>query len=287
MTADNYERCLANTLKEEGGYSNHPSDPGGPTMRGVIQRVYDDWRVLHGLPKQHVKFISETELRAIYRVGYWNKVRGDEFPKGPDQLAFDIGVNSGPGRAQSLIADVIGINGSGGMVAVARAAGAVTDKVDLCKRICARRERFYRGIPHFKAFAKGWLARNARMEAISVRMALEAVNPVVVKDRLEKEAARADKARTNAGSGAAAGGTGTVGGTGTAASSADPAWDWGTILAIGLGIALCAVVTVICVRLYLKHRERVHAYLAAAKGELESNIGDAMLAFRNRLAIGG
>jgi Glycosyl hydrolase 108 len=37
MTAQNYPRCLANTLNEEGGWSNHPSDPGGPTMRGVIQ----------------------------------------------------------------------------------------------------------------------------------------------------------------------------------------------------------------------------------------------------------
>ena len=44
MASDNFERCLAITLKWEGGYSNHPDDPGGPTMRGIIQREYDAWR---------------------------------------------------------------------------------------------------------------------------------------------------------------------------------------------------------------------------------------------------
>ena len=44
MASDNFQRCLTVTLKWEGGYSNHPDDPGGPTMRGIIQREYDAWR---------------------------------------------------------------------------------------------------------------------------------------------------------------------------------------------------------------------------------------------------
>ena len=48
MASDNFEHCLAITLKWEGGYSNHPDDPGGPTMRGIIQREYDAWRTRQG-----------------------------------------------------------------------------------------------------------------------------------------------------------------------------------------------------------------------------------------------
>ena len=48
MASGNFERCLAVTLKWEGGYSNHPDDPGGPTMQGIIQREYDAWRRKQG-----------------------------------------------------------------------------------------------------------------------------------------------------------------------------------------------------------------------------------------------
>jgi lysozyme family protein len=48
MTAANYPRCLANTLREEGGWTNDPRDPGGPTMRGVIQREYTKYRAEQG-----------------------------------------------------------------------------------------------------------------------------------------------------------------------------------------------------------------------------------------------
>ena len=41
MTAENFQACLAFTLKYEGGKSNDPRDPGGRTMEGVTQATYD------------------------------------------------------------------------------------------------------------------------------------------------------------------------------------------------------------------------------------------------------
>ncbi|MFZ1893647.1 MAG: glycosyl hydrolase 108 family protein, partial [Rhodoplanes sp.] len=95
MSAANYPRCLANTLREEGGWSNHPSDPGGPTMRGIIQREYTKYRAGKGLPNQSVRYITEVELQEIYAGNYWKPMLGDRWPKGPDQIVFDIAVNSG------------------------------------------------------------------------------------------------------------------------------------------------------------------------------------------------
>jgi lysozyme family protein len=40
MSAD-FQRALAFVLKAEGGYTNHPSDRGGPTNKGILQREYD------------------------------------------------------------------------------------------------------------------------------------------------------------------------------------------------------------------------------------------------------
>jgi lysozyme family protein len=99
MASDNFERCLAITLKWEGGYSNHPDDPGGPTMRGVIQREYDAWRKKNGKRPRPVKQIDDDELRTIYRDGYWDAMSCDELPAGFDLCVFDAAVNSGVGRA--------------------------------------------------------------------------------------------------------------------------------------------------------------------------------------------
>ena len=67
MASNSFERCLAITLKWEGGYSNHPDDPGGPTMRGIIQREYNTWRKKNGKRLRPVHQIDEDELQSIYR----------------------------------------------------------------------------------------------------------------------------------------------------------------------------------------------------------------------------
>ncbi len=103
MASDNFERCLAITLKWEGGYSNHPDDPGGPTMRGIIQREYDAWRKKNGKRPRPVGQIDDDELRTIYRDEYWDAMSCDEFPAGFDLCVFDAAVNSGVGRARAWL----------------------------------------------------------------------------------------------------------------------------------------------------------------------------------------
>ena len=39
----NYDKCLETILHNEGGYVNHPKDPGGETNLGVTKRVYEEW----------------------------------------------------------------------------------------------------------------------------------------------------------------------------------------------------------------------------------------------------
>lgn len=173
MTAQNYARCLANTLREEGGWTSDPRDPGGPTMRGIIQREYDCYRDARALPHQSVRFIGEPELQAIYAGNYWKPMHGDLWPKGPDQIVFDIAVNSGTGRAPQIMGAAMGTSerNPAKLAVLAQGSG---DRVGIVKRACARRASFYRARRTFSAFGRGWLRRNARTEVIGVRMALEA-----------------------------------------------------------------------------------------------------------------
>ena len=100
MASGNFERCLAATLKWEGGYCNHPDDPGGPTMRGVIQREYDAWRMKQGKRARPVHQIEEDELREIYRSEYWDAMDCGDLSAGMDLCVFDAAVNSGVARAR-------------------------------------------------------------------------------------------------------------------------------------------------------------------------------------------
>ena len=98
MTASNFEASLAAVLKHEGGYADHPSDPGGATNLGVTRATLTRWR---GRPvsKAEIRALTRAEAAKIYRALYWDEIAGDVLPAGLDFAVFDYCVNSGPGRA--------------------------------------------------------------------------------------------------------------------------------------------------------------------------------------------
>jgi lysozyme family protein len=275
MSAANYPRCLANTLREEGGWTDDPRDPGGPTMRGIIQREYTKYRASKGLANRSVRYITEAELQDIYAGNYWRPMRGDLWPKGPDQIVFDIAVNSGPGRSLAIMRAAMG-NPSGGIETLARLATQSGDKGGIVKRACARRASFYRSLRTFSVFGRGWLRRNARMEAIGVRMVLEAQGVSDMASALKGEVAGAQtKAKRGAQGATATGGSAGVGGG--ALSQADVgSWDWTVWLTLGLVAVGAIALTLVCLYLWRKHGERAKAYAAAIAGELETDLGTVL-----------
>lgn len=165
MTVASYKPALALMLAHEGGYVNHPKDPGGATNRGVTQRVYDGFRKLKGVPAQSVKNIHDIEVEAIYKRNYWQLVRGDELPAGLDYAVFDFGVNSGVSRAIKFLqaglgfdpCDVDGIIGDRTLGKVYEAANK--NEEQLITNYCAERMKFLRSLGTFSTFGKGWTRR--------------------------------------------------------------------------------------------------------------------------------
>lgn len=271
MTQENYPRCLANTLREEGGWTNDPRDPGGPTMRGIIQREYTRWRTKHGLPDRSVRNISEEELQDIYRGNYWVPMVGDAWPKGPDQIVFDIAVNSGTGRAPQIMGAAIGVS-TRNPKELAALASRSADTVGIVKRACARRASFYRSLRTFSAFGRGWLSRNARMEAIGVKMALEAQGAADIAGRLAREASGAQRSAKRSGSAAATAGGGTAAGTGSLTQADAASFDWTSWLTLGVVTLCVGALTLTLVWAWRRHGERARAYAAALAGELEADL---------------
>lgn len=162
---DRFAEVLPVTLKYEGGYSNDPHDPGGPTMKGVIQRVYDGYRDGRGQPRQSVRSISSAEILDIYRSSYWNLVRGDELPIGLDMAVFDFGVNSGPGTATKKLQQVLGLRPDAMMGPATLAEARRRDPVLLIRQYMDARRAYLRSLNTFWRFGRGWMARCDDLEA--------------------------------------------------------------------------------------------------------------------------
>jgi lysozyme family protein len=169
MARANYPNVLAETLKHEGGWANHPRDPGGATMRGVIQRNYDRYRDEKGLPRRSVREIEDPELQEIYRKWFWEPVKGDALPYGLDLVAFDGGVNSGPRRGIRWLQVGVGATADGKIGPKTIEAARKAD-VGSIERACASRMSFLRGLSHWDAFGRGWSRRVASVEAAGTRM---------------------------------------------------------------------------------------------------------------------
>lgn len=156
-----FHRALAHTLRHEGGYANHPEDPGGATMKGVTQRTYDAWRRRMGEPIQTVRDISEDEIADIYRAGYWDPIKGDELPEGVAFAVFDAGVMSGPGRAAKWLQKTVGVPADGVIGPQTLAAVGAMEPVDVVDGVCDQRLAFCKRLKHWKTFGRGWGRRIA------------------------------------------------------------------------------------------------------------------------------
>jgi lysozyme family protein len=108
MARTTYDVALARLLAHEGGYSNHPDDPGGPTKFGITIGDYRRY-VKADVTAADVRAISVDEAKAIYRRRYWDVQRCDELPAGVDYAVFDYGVNSGIGRSGKVLRRVLGL----------------------------------------------------------------------------------------------------------------------------------------------------------------------------------
>ena len=169
----NFPAALKQVLIYEGGYVNHPKDPGGATNKGVTQATYNAWRKSRKQAVQSVKLITDTEVAAIYKRDYWDAVRADQLAPGVDLATFDLAVNSGVGRASRMLQAAAGV-AQDGIIGPQTIAAANRNPVQTVTRLCNARLTFLRGLNTWPVFGKGWSRRVASVRTISTVMASNA-----------------------------------------------------------------------------------------------------------------
>lgn len=166
---DNWQDALEAVLHHEGGYVNHPSDPGGMTNLGVTKRVWEEW-VQRPVDEAEMRSLTPEMVGPLYKERYWDRVRGDDLPSGVDYAVFDCAINSGPGRAAKFLQEVVGVAADGAIgPATLRAVDAMAPE-ELVTRYQAKRLNFLQELSTWDTFGRGWGRRVEEVAATATEM---------------------------------------------------------------------------------------------------------------------
>lgn len=170
----NWEKAFNAVLKHEGGWSNHPLDPGAMTNLGVTKKAWEAYIE---------KLVDEAEMRALtpeivkpfYKRQYWDKCRCDDLPSGVDYAVYDLAVNSGVGRASKMLQQAVGATADGmiGKGTLAAVAQHAPDHV--VKLISNARLDFLQRLSTFPTFGKGWSRRVNEVQVAASELARSGV----------------------------------------------------------------------------------------------------------------
>lgn len=153
---NNFEYCVNQVLKSEGGYSNDPNDSGGATNRGITINDYRRFINRRGTV-DNLKKLTLEQAKEIYREHYWNALDCDSLPSGVDYTVFDYGVNSGVNRSRTVLKKNSDKSGSDLINAIN------DERVSFLKEVALTQSKD-------KKFLRGWLLRVNRVRQTSLNM---------------------------------------------------------------------------------------------------------------------
>ena len=165
----NFEKSLAELLKHEGGYVNHPQDPGGRTNLGVTQAVWEDW-IDRAVSEENMRALTPAKVAPLYRELYWDRVKGDKLPAGVDYCVFDAAVNSGASRAAKWLQTTVGAVADGAIGEQTLKLVLLTNPQMLIDKYSANRLAFLQRLATWPTFGKGWERRVEEVRATAIKM---------------------------------------------------------------------------------------------------------------------
>jgi hypothetical protein len=174
MAAGNFSNCLKVILHHEGGFVNHPRDPGGMTNLGVTKKVYETW-IGHNVSEAIMRKLTPNLVAPLYRKNYWDSAKCEGIFKGLDLCVFDFAVNAGVSRSARYLQRLVGATEDGviGPATLNLLANklAKDNALNLIDAFQESRRVYYRKLSTFSTFGKGWLRRVDEVEAEAKAMA--------------------------------------------------------------------------------------------------------------------
>lgn len=147
-----FDLFIERVLSSEGGYVNHPKDPGAETKWGISKRSY---------PNVNIRELTREQAKEIYRRDFWNEIDGNKLHEDVAFQVLDAAVNHGKGNAIRWLQRAAGCADDGVLGPISHAAIARIPAVDLILRFNAERLEFYTKLSTWSTFGKGWIRRIA------------------------------------------------------------------------------------------------------------------------------
>jgi lysozyme family protein len=171
-----FDEAFRVLIGHEGGYVNHPKDPGGETKYGITKRTY---------PGEDIRNMTLARAKELYRRDFWNRVRGDDLPYPVAFQLFDGAVNSGVGNSVRWAQAAAEVATDGDFGPVTLAAIQAADPEGLLARYNGHRLKFMSDLSTWKTFGKGW-ARRIAGNLMAAPISRTAVEPSAEVDELRK-----------------------------------------------------------------------------------------------------
>lgn len=162
----------------EGGFVNHPRDPGGMTNLGVTKNQWERY-VGHGVTEADMRALTPSMVTPFYKTEYWNEIQGDALPAGVDYVVFDTCVNSGPGRAARFLQHVLGLKEDGVVGPATIKAANSGYPHHIIRKYSDTRLAYLKGLDNWDTFGHGWETRVEEVEKEALAFAGQEKAPLV------------------------------------------------------------------------------------------------------------
>lgn len=161
-------------FKWEGGYADHPNDPGGATNYGITHKVLAKWRGVTAVTKREVRDLTKEEAARIFKKKYYQEIKGSKIPKPIDLIMMDGAVNHGKKTMVGFLENELGTASNGTLSdsdieQLDKATQEVSDLIKLAVNLAEARKSRYLGRPHAATFIRGW--RNRLNDVMDVALA--------------------------------------------------------------------------------------------------------------------
>lgn len=148
----NFDKAFDLLIDHEGGYVNHPDDPGGETKYGISKRAY---------PNEDIRNLTLARAKEIYKRDYWDRVEAESLPVNVRFDVFDVAVNSGVRTAVRMLQRASFAEPDGVLGPRTRTAIKSMNPLVLLARINGARLAFMADLPTWPTFGEGWAKRIA------------------------------------------------------------------------------------------------------------------------------
>lgn len=147
-----YDTAFERLIGHEGGYVDHPKDPGGATKYGISKRQY---------PLEDIPNLTLERAKYLYRRDYWGPAGCDIVPDALKFDLFDTAVNSGYKTAVRLLQRAVGELPDGGLGPHTLQAVQSMPAGRLIARFNGYRLDYLNDLPTWPTFGRGWAQRIA------------------------------------------------------------------------------------------------------------------------------